>query len=241
MTHPDTAARAHVEGIRMVGPYHHYGIHEPVAVGDNDNLSVAPQPAGDWYAVGNPEPQFFRRGDWMQTYTGLRFWPLNPRPEDVDIRDIAHALSMQCRYGGHSLRFYSVAEHCVHIARFVSPANALWGLLHDAAEAYLADVPRPLKRHLPGYKEAEAKVMAAICQHFDLPPEMPAEVHAADNRILSDEVHQNMSPMPWHSKHNEPIGVVIECWPPEVAEANFLEAFRDLQRKQQQQAWRRAA
>lgn len=171
-----------------------------------------------------------RIGDWMQTYTGLKFWPLDPREDEVDIRDIAHSLSMQCRYGGHSIRFYSVAEHSVLMSRMVAPEYAMWALLHDAAEAYLADVPRPLKRHLAGYKAAEAKVMAAICAHFDLPPEMPAAVHAADERILTDEVHQNLMPMEWHAAHNDPLGVVLQYWPPERAEHYFLDAFRKITR-----------
>jgi hypothetical protein len=76
-----------------------------------------------------------RRGDWMQTFTGRRFWPLDPRGEDVLIEDIAHALSLLTRYGGHCTRFYSVAEHSVLLARAATPENALWLLLHDASEA----------------------------------------------------------------------------------------------------------
>jgi len=169
-----------------------------------------------------------RKGDWMQTYTGRKFWPLDPRADEICIEDIAHSLSMQCRYGGHCQRFYSVAEHSVIMARFVSPANALWALLHDASEAYLADVPRPLKRHLAGYKDAEAAVMAAVCDRFGLPNEMPAEVHAADNRILADEIRQNMSPMEWHGKHDNPLRMMLRFWPPEKAEAEFLDWFYHL-------------
>lgn len=170
-----------------------------------------------------------RHGDFMQTFSAREFWPLDPAPGEVHIEDIAHALAMQCRYGGHCERFYSVAEHCVLMARSVSPANAMWALMHDAAEAYLADVPRPLKRHLPGYKEAEANVMAAICERFDLPEEMPAEVHEADSRILADEIVQNMRPMAWHKKHANPLGVTLEFWTPEEAEDQFLAMFVWLQ------------
>ncbi len=172
-----------------------------------------------------------RRGDWMQTYTGRAFWPLDPRPEDVCIEDIAHSLSMQARYAGHGKRFYSVAEHCVHVSAHCSPENALWGLLHDASEAYLVDVPRPLKRHLPGYVEAEARVMAAICDAFGLPHEMPVEVHEMDNRILADEIRQNMAPMNWHAEHDDPLGVGLHFYTPGIGESVFLYVFHRLTRQ----------
>jgi hypothetical protein len=66
------------------------------------------------------------RGDWIQTATGRPFWPIDPRPEDIDIEDIAHALSMLCRFGGHCLRFYSVAEHSVLLSQYVAPEHKLW-------------------------------------------------------------------------------------------------------------------
>ncbi len=125
-----------------------------------------------------------RKGDWMQTYSGGKFWPLDPRASEVNITDIAHALSLQSRFGGHTLGFYSVAEHSVHVARAASAENKLWALLHDASEAYVSDVIRPLKRFLAGFQEIEDRVQAVICEAFRLDPEMPAEVKALDNRIL---------------------------------------------------------
>lgn len=175
----------------------------------------------------NVRAQDGRHGDFMQTYTGGKFWPLDPRPDEVNIYDVAHSLSLQCRYAGHCERFYSVAEHSVLMARWVSPANRLWALLHDASEAYLVDVPRPLKRHLPSYKEAEAKVMAAICERFGLPHAMPAEVHEADNRIIADEL-VNMRPMAWHAKHDDPLGVRLEFWSPKEARGHFMLEFERL-------------
>lgn len=174
-----------------------------------------------------------RQGDWMQTFTGRQFWPVDPRADEVCIEDIAHALSMMCRYSGHCLRFYSVAEHSVLLARAASPENALWALLHDAAEAYVVDVPRPLKPFLPGYREAEAKVMEAVCDRFGLGLAMPAEVKALDNGILGDEQRQNMSapPAPWYHI-GEPIGAVLHFWTPEQAEAEFLAEFHRLSQSQ---------
>jgi uncharacterized protein len=158
------------------------------------------------------------------------FWPMDPRADEVEIDDIAHSLSMQSRYAGHSLRFYSVAEHSVLIARWLldhyPPERALWGLLHDASEAYLVDVPRPVKPFLPGYKEAEARVMAVVCERFGLPITMPHSVHEADNRILHDEKAQNMAPsaLPWNLK-GEPLGVTLQFWTPEQAKAEFLSTY----------------
>lgn len=171
-----------------------------------------------------------RQGDWMQTATGGQFWPIDPRASEIDINVIAHALSMQCRYAGHCIKFYSVAEHCVHMARFVSNPNKLWALLHDASEAYLVDVPRPLKPHLPGYYEAEKRVMEAVIIKFDLAPIMPSEVKSADNRILVDERAQNMvqTGHQWVSDGLEPLGVILRYWSPEEAEIYFLDAFKKL-------------
>jgi hypothetical protein len=94
-----------------------------------------------------------RKGDWIQTFTGKQFWPLDPRPDEVYIEDIAHALGNICRFNGHCLRFYSVAEHCFHVSHKVVPGLALMGLLHDAAEAYVCDVVRPVKPYLKEYKK----------------------------------------------------------------------------------------
>lgn len=169
-----------------------------------------------------------RNGDFMQTATGRKFWPLDPRVEEVFIEDIAHSMSLQCRYAGHCLRFYSVAEHCVLIARKLRWEGvdvALWALLHDAAEAYTVDVPRPLKRHLVGYKEAEAKVMSVIAERFDLAPEMPAVVHDADNRIIADEL-ANLVPMDWHARYaGQELGVELKYWSPEKAREEFMATF----------------
>lgn len=169
-----------------------------------------------------------RQGDFMQTFTGRKFWPMAPHPGEVFIADIAHSLSLQCRYAGHCIQFYSVAEHSVLIARWLldnhGPQVALWGLLHDAPEAYVVDVPRPLKRHLVGYKAMEDKVMAAISARYGLVPEMPAAVHEADGRIIADEL-VNLLPMAWQARHDDPLWVKLEYWSPAEAEKEFLAAF----------------
>lgn len=178
------------------------------------------------------------RGDWMQTYTGKQFWPMDPRASEIDPDDIAHALSMLCRYGGHSSEFYSVAEHCVLMSYAVSPENALAALLHDASEAYLVDVPRPIKRSdgMAPYRAAERLLMNAIARRFDLRSdsfiyELPAEVKEADTRILVDERARLMSlgqDLDWGLDGIEPLGVKIQCWSPAIAEDRFIERLSEL-------------
>ncbi|MDO4254358.1 MAG: hypothetical protein Q4C81_04310 [Kocuria sp.] len=121
----------------------------------------------------NASPSW-QRGNWMQTYTGRRFYPLDSRPEDVDVVDVAHALSMQCRYNGHVRLFMSVAEHCVLVSRLVPSEHALWGLLHDATEAYVGDMVRPLKLHMPEYRAVEDRV-GGLRLYIDVPDDLAAD------------------------------------------------------------------
>nr|WP_320202817.1 hypothetical protein [Agrobacterium rosae] len=172
-----------------------------------------------------------RVGTFMQTFTGRQYWPCDPLPHEVYIEDIAHSLSLQCRYAGHVLRFYSVAEHSVLIARSLAathaPEVALAGLLHDAPEAYCVDIPRPLKPYLTNYKDIEQKNWLAIAARFQLDRELPDEVHDADNRIIADEL-VNLVPMPWHARHANPLGVTLRYWSPEKAKQEFMATFNAL-------------
>lgn len=171
--------------------------------------------------------------DWMQLYSGAPFWPLEPDAERIDIIDIAHSLSMQCRYAGHVHSFYSVAEHSVHVSRAVPAQDALWGLLHDAAEAYLVDVPRPVKPFLTGYATAEARLVEAIAERFNLPTTpmvVPLSVQEADSRILINERDMLLNPshIPWNWQA-EPLPDVQICgWSPAEAKAQFLARFKEL-------------
>jgi uncharacterized protein len=175
-----------------------------------------------------------RRGDWMQTVTGRRFYPLDPRPSDVCIDDIAHALAHQCRFGGHSCRHYSVAEHSVLVSYVVPPEDALHGLLHDAAEAYVVDIPRPLKVALHDYKPIEGYVHHAVFKAFGLDPLLPESVHVADNNVLlaEREVLLNTLAGMW-SIPGEPADVTIrKFWTllqfPYFAKRLFLKRFHEL-------------
>ena len=168
---------------------------------------------------------------WIQTFTGRQFWPLDPNVDDIDVLDIAHALAMKVRYSGHVKRFYSVAEHSVHVSRLVPPQYAFEGLMHDAGEAYLPDVPRPIKPNLVGFKAIEERIDAAIAAKFLLTFPWPDEVHIADATILADEKAAIMgpSPAPWLLPY-PPAGVKIECWDWEQAKWEFLKRFREVGR-----------
>lgn len=184
------------------------------------------------------------RGDWLQTFTTRQVYPLDLRPGDVDIRDIAHALSLQCRFAGHTRGLYSVGQHSLHVAEYLrdrgEPASVvLWGLLHDASEAYLSDVPRPLKR-LPEfafYREAERRAMGVICERFCLPADEPPVVKHADGVLLATEARDLMAPLhaEWH--HQEANGFevlprrIAPRWWAEV-ERDFLAVFEALDRGQ---------
>jgi hypothetical protein len=174
----------------------------------------------------------WHRGDWMQTYSGRQFYPLAADPEDISGDDIAHSLSLICRYGGHIDRFYSVAEHCVLMSYYVAEEYALWALLHDATEAYVGDMVRPLKRQIPQYVEIEDRLMRVIVDAYNLATyEMPAAVKDADNRILLDERAVLFVKPPagrWAVDGLEPLGVHISGWAPEMAEVAYAARLAEL-------------
>lgn len=138
-----------------------------------------------------------RIGGWIQTFSGGRIWPLDPRPGEIHIVDIAHSLSMQCRFNGHTSEFYSVAEHCCHVHDLLPAPLKRAGLLHDASEAYLCDLPRPLKKS-PGfgtlYQAVERELEATIAARFGFDFPYASAVHDADARLLATEAAQLMSP-----------------------------------------------
>lgn len=170
-----------------------------------------------------------RKGDWMQTVSGRKFWPIDPKPEEIYIEDIAHALAMMCRFNGHCTRFYSVGEHSLIISHMVPVEDALWGLLHDASEAYIADIVKPAKPHIQGYMEVEARIMGSVAKRFGLPEVMPKSVKAADRILLADEAEQIMGPKP----ENWNLGVEPQGWSingdsPMVVKENFLQRYKQL-------------
>ena len=172
--------------------------------------------------------------NWIQTYTGKAFDLLNPDPRQVHIDDIAHALSNICRFNGHSIAHYSVAQHSVLLADQLAADRASiyiqrWALLHDAAEAYCGDITRPLKSLLPGFAEIEGRIMDAICVRFGMDVNMPTIVKEYDDRILADEYREVMGEgdVPWNLPY-ESLGLTIDPWPCWKAKRAFLQKFIQL-------------
>lgn len=136
---------------------------------------------------------------WIQVRSGKKFDFVSPDVEAIDILDISTALSLQCRWNGQLAspkHFVSVAEHSVLVSAVVSPGARLWGLLHDGSEAYVADIPRPLKRLLPDYIEIENRVQALIRKRFQIfiHPDIVEEVHHADSQALLFEAEKVLTP-----------------------------------------------
>lgn len=135
---------------------------------------------------------------WLETASGLQFQFLSPQPEQIDPFDIALALSRACRYGGHTTRFYSVAEHACHMADWVlrqpwgDEEKALTALHHDDSEAYIGDLPSPIKRHMSQFKEAEDRIDAAVAERFGTEYPHPKWLKWVDTCILLDERAQVM-------------------------------------------------
>lgn len=176
-----------------------------------------------------------RKGDWCQTFSGVQSWPLDMRVEDIKIEDIAHALSQKCRFNGHCTRFYSVGQHSWSVSCMVEPEHALWGLFHDAAEAYLVDLPRPLKQlpEFAWYRALEKQVQLVVCDTFGLQHEEPASVKYADTVMLMTEKRDIMAPAPapwgWgQGVPAEPRKEHIAKYDMEQVESMFLARFWEL-------------
>lgn len=171
---------------------------------------------------------------WILTRSGRKFDLVSPAADMVDPTDIAHSLSMQCRFNGHTRHFYSVAQHCYLVADLVPAEHQLAALLHDATEAYVGDMVRPLKEGMRDFANShgdeclydltERKVWIAICQRFDLDPHLPDCVKHADLVALATEKRDLM---PEHPEHwpcltgIEPIPQFIDPWQPSQAAIHY--------------------
>lgn len=164
---------------------------------------------------------------WIETHSGRKFEFLSPTPDMVDIDDIAHSLSRQCRFSGHTSKFYSVAEHSINVS--LLSTNKLEGLLHDASEAYLLDIPSPIKQYLTNYKEIEHKVMCAIADKFGFWYPLPPDIKDADHAQLKTEAKHLLPSQgkDWADQYQTKIqvGITPKCLVPDLAKEMFLGMF----------------
>lgn len=194
-------------------------------------LLVTPTPLADPAAATSRTSQPPHIRPDILTYSGAYFDFISPNPATIDIVDIAHGLANTCRFGGHTRHFYSVAQHSVLASHLVPAQDALWALLHDAAEAYVGDVPRPLKQLLPDYRAIEKRVETAVLAKFGLTGPMPPSVQAADLVLLATEQRDLM---PAHDDEwaliadVEPMRETIEPWDAMRSYREFMSRFLDL-------------
>lgn len=134
--------------------------------------------------------------DSIRTVSGIYVNIFEPTPEMIDIKDIAHSLAHQCRFGGHLPEFYSVAQHSILCSKMVDAENCLAALMHDASEAYLLDIPSPIKKRLTNYKELEDNLMTIIAKKYNFQWPLSNQVKEADYAMLVSEWHGLMLKQP---------------------------------------------
>ena len=171
--------------------------------------------------------------NWIQTYSNQKFYTLDPYYKSILIEDIAHSLSLLCRFNGHTNQFYSVAAHSIYVAENLSDNLKLVGLLHDASEAYLSDIPSPIKPYLNDYLKYEKKLEERIYEKFgvlDLYLNNKDFIKISDIRMLATERRDLMKAgMQWDSLKNiEPYSFKIKTHSIRKTEKNFLKMFYKL-------------
>jgi 5'-deoxynucleotidase YfbR-like HD superfamily hydrolase len=171
----------------------------------------------------------FRKGDYTETYSGIKFYILDPKYEEIDINDIAHALSMICRFNGHCSQFYSVAQHSVLAAieafkKGYDLTIQFAALMHDASEAYICDIPRPIKPEFNNYKQIEENLMKCIFDKFNISISYnDPKIKEIDNDLVTNEAFFLMKSKgnEWKTKTNNIIKIK-EFWNPGKAEKQFI-------------------
>lgn len=156
--------------------------------------------------------------DCIRTFTGVYVNVFEPDINTINIYDIAHALAFQGRFTGHLPRFYSVAQHSIMCSKRVEPKYKLQALMHDASEAYLTDMPSPIKNRMPQYREVEDKLMGVISEIFNFEYPLHPSVKEADRGELEREWHCLML-------NNDEW---FECWTPQRAKEEFLDEYFQL-------------
>jgi 5'-deoxynucleotidase YfbR-like HD superfamily hydrolase len=168
---------------------------------------------------------------YIRVKSGKKFHVLSPKPCEIEISDIAHALSHLCRFTGHCSEFYSVAQHSCHVSDILPDDLKLIGLLHDASEAYCNDIASPLKKTLPQYIDVENNIQKVICRRFKLIYPYPAAIKTADRVLLATELRDLIG----HNDHKiiplKPLDKKIKAWSTAKSRTEFLKRFNVLTKK----------
>lgn len=167
-------------------------------------------------------------GHWITTFTGKKFHYLNPSRDEICIEDIAHALALTCRFGGHCRQFYSVAEHSFRLIEIVAKKDKLAALFHDAHEAYLHDVPRPIKCDMQGYREIADGIQRMIHMAFDITVHYPDHLKFADDILLATESRDIMATIQDWAELPKPLTAQIKPMDWQLAERIFLDYYFSL-------------
>lgn len=169
---------------------------------------------------------------WMQTFTGRHFKPFAPHADDIAIEDIAHHLSLICRFTGAVREHYSVGQHSILVSELVPEQFALDGLIHDASEAYTNDMASPHKLGLPDFRALEDSIQRAICEKFGRSYPIPPEVKVADQIAVATEARDLMpcATTLWKLPRNPLTGLRVMPLSPAEVERRFLDRFWNLTR-----------
>lgn len=177
-----------------------------------------------------------KKNDYIETFTGVLFFPFQPKADDICIEDIAHAISQICRFGGHSKHFYSVGQHSILVAKLLkewgeSTDVQLYGLLHDGTEGYMIDLPSPIKKYLPAYKQAENELHDIIWKGLNIRKPTDEEwkqVKKADTLLQHHEAKQLLSRASWADPSIHLDNIVIQEEPMKEVERRFLHLYEYL-------------
>ncbi len=194
-----------------------------------------------------------RKGPWTRTVSGRVFWPLDPRPEEVFIEDVAHSLSHLCRFNGHPKYFYCVAEHAVRVSNLIEAQQRpvleqFIALHHDDGEAYMGDVIAPLKLlpEMKWFRDAEDHLLLVVLQSYDVPglqkllanlinPPLPARIHTADLRVLITEMRDltnwDIHDLPERIQGYYPVPGTIYPLGPSVARKLYMDRHNALMQR----------
>jgi uncharacterized protein len=189
------------------------------------------------FRMAEPDASPPAPGPYLQTVSGRWVNPFDPDPDQLDAGDIARALANQCRFGGHSRVFYSVAQHSVIVSELVEQRggdaeDVFAALMHDASEAYLGDMPHPIKHRSSlgaAFKAAEDHLEAALRERFGIKAHVP-EIKRADRALLATE-RRAFSGEGWHwpeLEGVEPLELELTALAPDEAAQAFAQRYAEL-------------